>query len=80
MATIGILIIASISVIAFIVAVFASHTIKSNYLASVFCLLISGVVLIEIVSHGTRKALTFGTILLSSLFAAFFAADLKMIK
>ncbi|GIN14282.1 hypothetical protein J26TS2_41490 [Shouchella clausii] len=74
MATIGILIIASISVIAFIVAVFARHTIKSNYLASAFCLLISGVVLIEIVSNGTRDALTFGTILLLSLFAAYFAA------
>ncbi|PAE87937.1 hypothetical protein [Shouchella clausii] len=79
MATIGILIIASISVIAFIVAVFGRHTIKSNYLASFFCMLISGVVLI-VVSSGTRDALTFGTILLLSLFAAFFAADLRTIK
>jgi drug/metabolite transporter (DMT)-like permease len=79
-ATIGILIIASISVIVFIVAVFARHTIKPNYLASVFCLLISVVVLIEIGSNDTRDVLTFGTILLLSLFAAFFAADLKMIK
>jgi hypothetical protein len=79
-ATIGILIIASISVIAFIVSVFGRHTIKSNYLASFFCMLISGVVLIEVVSSGTRDVLTFGTILLLSLFAAFFAADLRTIK
>ncbi|ALA51855.1 hypothetical protein DB29_01027 [Shouchella clausii] len=43
-------------------------------------MLISGVVLIEVVSSGTRDVLTFGTILLLSLFAAFFAADLRTIK
>ncbi|PAF13373.1 Uncharacterised protein [Niallia circulans] len=80
MAYIGILIIASISVIAFIVAVFARHTIKSNYLASFFCSLISVAVLIEVLSNDTHDTLTFATIFLLSLFAAFSVVDLKKIK